>query len=66
MKWDIIRSAIGSVIPSKPLRIVPEVDVDLIFPTVSRALCVSRVGVRVSAPVRRAAAPYADGCEQIC
>ena len=40
----------------------PEADVDLIVPTAPRA---ARVGVRGSAPVRRGAAPYADGCEQI-
>ena len=38
-------------------RNLPEADVDLIVPTVPRA---ARVGVRVSAPLRRGAAPYAD------
>ena len=40
----------------------PEADVDLIVPTAPRA---ARVGVRGSAPVRRGAAPYGNGCEHI-
>ena len=40
----------------------PEADVDLIVPTAPRA---ARVGVRVSARVRRGAAPYGNDCEPI-
>ena len=40
----------------------PEADVDLIVPTAPRTV---RVGVRGSAPMRRGAAPYGNGCEQI-
>ena len=47
--------------PLKP-RISPEADVDLIVPIARRA---ARVGVRGSAPMRRGAAPYGNGCEQI-
>ena len=39
-------------------RILPEINIDLIVPRTS-------VGVRVSAPMRRGAAPYGNGCEQI-
>ena len=50
--------------PQSPVnpRILPEADVDLIVPTAPRA---ARVGVRGSAPMRRGAAPYGNGCEQI-
>jgi len=41
---------------------LPEADTDLIVPTAPRA---ARVGVRGSAPMRRGAAPYGNGCEQI-
>ena len=43
--------------------ILPEVAVDSMDPTVPRC---RRCGVRVSAPLRRGAAPYADasGCSQ--
>ena len=43
--------------PPKVARSRRPADVDLIVPTVPRA---ARVGVRVSAPLRRGAAPYAD------
>ena len=42
------------------LRILAEADVDLIVPTVPRAV---RVGVRGSASVRRGAAPYGNGSQ---
>ena len=48
------------VIPCK-LRNLPEADIDLIVPTIPRA---ARVRVRVSAHLRRGAAPYGNGCEQ--
>ena len=50
--------------PQSPVtpRILPEDDGDLIVPTVSRT---ARVGMRVSASMRRGAAPYGNGCEQI-
>ena len=41
-------------------RNLPEADVDLIVPTVPTVPRAARVGVRVSAPLRRGAAPYAD------
>ena len=44
------------------LRIVPSAGVHVIDSTTPRCC---GVGVRVSAPLRRGAAPYADGCEQI-
>ena len=44
------------------LRIVPSAGVHVIDSTIPRCC---GVGVRVSAPLRRGAAPYADGCEQI-
>ena len=43
-------------------RILPEADVDSTDPT---ALRWSAVGVRVSATVRRGAAPYADGAQRL-
>ena len=55
------RCIVSSLIPCKPPNLA-EADVDLIVPTVPRA---ARVGVRGSAPVRRGAAPYGNGCEQI-
>ena len=50
--------------PQSPVtpRILPEDDGDLIVSTVTRT---ARVGMRVSASMRRGAAPYGNGCEQI-
>ena len=55
------RCVVSSLIPCKPPNLA-EADVDLIVPTATRA---ARVGMRVSAHVRRGAAPYGNGCEQI-
>ena len=41
---------------------MPSAGVDVIDSTIPRRC---GVGVRVSAPLRRGAAPYGDGCEQI-
>ena len=44
------------------IRILAEAVIALTVPTIPRAV---HVGARVSAPLRRGAAPYADGCERI-
>ena len=61
MNSDIFRCVVSSLIPCKPPNLA-EADVDLIVLTATRA---ARAGVRVSAHVRRGAAPYGNGCEQI-
>ena len=61
MKRDISHPFICSVNPCKPPNL-PETDVDVIAPRlVPTAPRAARMGVRVSAPLRRGAAPYADG-----
>ena len=61
MNSDIFRCVVSSLIPCKPPNLA-EADFDLIVLTATRA---ARAGVRVSAHVRRGAAPYGNGCEQI-
>ena len=64
MREDILCSGMSSVFPCYRPRILPEADVNLIVPTAPRA-ALRASGCANSAPMRRGAAPYGNGCEQI-
>ena len=59
---NVISYLINQLITSLELPILPEADVDSTDPT---ALRWSADGVRVSATLRRGAAPYADGAQRL-